>query len=346
MRNIDSYGDFLNEKVVSQFVKNNIIKDKKATNYLRSDIDLNKITDDAFQEIPDPKVITKKPYSSGDYLVLVFGNYNEYIPIDKREAGKEYEQYKKIYGLLYVIRGTSVYSVNASHSRKGDKTPTVRQLLKYSEGYKFYSVDVSDKSLNQKRRERSNNKFGTPLWFRDRSESEGPTSKQQFDEDISKKNRDRYSNQLKDIKAYYKIFDKIEKLLETVHKENIAINAAFKYIIQDENFEKSKHYNVKYELDKLSALPKEYIDAFGKIDYTTLHSDKTLALKIISKKLYDLLTGKLSEDELKRVKAIEAMIDKFPMTSTSAIEKYINENIWKDSDILKKTNKSTGLFDE
>ena len=316
---LESFSEFNNMPILNEALKSSILKkiDPKDLKQLAYKIDLENITDADIHEIPDPKVLTKKPYTTNggyDWMILVMGDTTEYNYKTKENV--------TTFGLQYSFFGTNVNSAqtNHSHSRRGNNTPTRKQLIDNAAHYKFYAINVSEAAqaaLGNKRRERSSRKWSNQgrhvLINPNEKDWQDRNNREKYNDEIKKKNLDRYSQKIKEGSDFTYVYQLFQEKITEASKELCALIEETKYR-QSRTDKHELKYDIKKNIEKLSYASKETIELAKKFTWD-IKSDilytKVDILNALFHEFVDLLTNTPTEETLKKIKNLIKFVKSF-----------------------------------
>lgn len=313
MQKLDTFSQFnqsLNEGLKSSILKQIDPRDLKQISYK---IDLENITDADIHEIPDPTVLTKKPYTTNygyNWMILVMGNYTERNPKTKERETR--------YGLRYTMFGADVNSAITNHEhsgRRSDPRPSRKQLIEDAEHYKFYAIEISDakqEPLHNLRRDRSRRKSNVLINPNLKNYSD-KTARQLFDDEIRKRNLDRYSQKIKegsDFSYAYKLFQ--DKITEAC-KELCALIEETKYL-QSKSATHELSYQTRKDIENLSFASSDLVKMTYNLTYD-VKSDakytKVDLLNVLFHEFVDRLTSTPNKENFTKIKTIIKFVNIF-----------------------------------
>lgn len=361
MKNLNSFDQYsLNEKATSSFIKSLLKKtdDKERNEHMKRvlqtlsrRVDLSRITDVDIQELSDPKVITKKPYTDGNYMIVVFGDKEIWVPSNDDVVPKIKSHYRTIKDIpMFIIEGTDVTDFSPGRGRNY-QSPNRKNLID-TKGLKFYALKVGDKKKDddwwgsahvQKLRSKRN---------MDKANANMGTDRENYNDRQLAVNKARYAEQLKKIKSYDYLFDRIKELMKEVVEEEQVIPDLYKTMCKTE-ISPDKWREYANNLSDAFKVPETYLKELGEFDNTFKYGSdmkgisKSRLLGVITRELADKLNPnhKISDAEMEQVKMLPNLLKKFPKADIADLKDYVETNIWADSEQLKGANKKLGVFD-
>jgi hypothetical protein len=303
--------DNISEKMGSFLLRNLTVRELDTLKYA---IDLNVITDKDILKIEDPKILTKKPYTGYDCIILLM--------CDNRVKNKT------VYGLNFMIRDTQIYQGdNSIYSKKdklpsrGDKLPSRRELLtdnNFITNHDYFAIFKSeDISKIRQNRQIKNGILINPNEeiYQDQSYI---NRRSFYNNTIAKANQDRYAKQVAGKSNYNEYFEKFISLFGSLEKKKTdAIKKHLEFYkenktVKEYEFLKDFNFdNISKDFLQICEKAKFYInnkDRDGNITY-----DKFLYE--IYKKFLDILKnateGSLNNSEnLEKLKIIKSILNK------------------------------------
>lgn len=319
MQNLRSFNTFINEKMQSNFLRDILSKHKPwFKEELRKYVDFSRVKDSDFIKIDNQQILSKKPYSTPEYLIFVFD--------DKMN-------------LVYIINGKDVTETDRSdHSSR-------RDIIQDTDaGYQFYVLKVAtedksksgywyDTDVTKLRSQRSRAKHGANF------------DQEEFNADALHTNRETFSKKLRTSKDYSHIFDKIKECL-TISQQydltKIEARKCFSFDKGEEFFETERKLEEDQNLLTFKDAYKNITDSYNTCD--TL----TEVLIKISQQLNKYIgsNGMYAETvKIKEIKNIEKILQSFPTTDESFAKQYLDQNAWRINKTLRDSNKRTGVLD-
>lgn len=362
MKNLSSFHLYsINEKATSSFMKKLLKPDaedkaknehmKRVLEAMTRRVDLSRVTDEDITELPDPKVITKKPYTDGNYLIVVFGDKEVWVPSNDNVEPKIKSHYRTIKDIpLFFVEGTDVTDFSSGRGRNY-QSPNRKNLIE-TKGLKFYAIKVGNKKKDddwwgsahvQKLRSERNNK---------KANANMGTDRENYNARQLAHNKARYAEQLKKIKSYDYLFDRIKELMEEVIAEEQVIPDLYKAMCKTE-ISAEKWRTFANNLSSAFSVPETYLKELGEFDNTFKYGSdmkgiaKSRLLAVIARELGDKLNPnhKISDAEMEQVKLLPQLLKNFPKADIAEFKEYAETSLWADSEKLKGTNKKLGIFD-
>lgn len=297
--------DNISEKMGSFLLRN---LTKSEIDYLKGTVDIHNVKDSDILKVEDPKILTKKPYTDYDCVILMFGD-NEVKD-------------KTVYGLTFQLRNTYIQPGSNNRYGRKEKMPSRRDLLTNPNfiNNNDYYVIFKSKDLDEIRKKRQV-KYGALIDPNSTSYYNGDhiSNRDRHNDTIAKANRDRYAKGVAEKNNYNDYFKKFEELFEYMEKKKLDAIKKHREYYQENKTVKEYEFLKDFDYDYVSKDLLEVLSSKnGFYGFSTDRDGRLLYDKFVKemyKTFLDLLedvTTRSSDnsDKLKKLKLLKTVLDK------------------------------------